>query len=188
MKSASKLALLGLTLLLSACAALQGDKVDYKAAAKAPPLSIPPDLTQLPRDTRYTSPGATVSATGFQNASQAPGNTVASVFPGMRLEGQGAQRWLVVDQPPEKLWPELKAFWQETGLPLVMEDPKLGIMETDWAENRAKLPQDFIRSTLGKMLDSLYSTGERDKFRTRLERNANGSTEIYITHRGMIEV
>ena len=188
MKSASKLALLGLTLLLSACAALEGDKVDYKAAAKAPPLSIPPDLTQLPSDTRYTSPGATVSATGYQNASQAPGNAVASVFPGMRLEGQGAQRWLVVDQTPEKLWPELKAFWQQTGLTLVQEDPKLGIMETDWAENRAKLPQDFIRRTLGKLIDGLYSSSMLDKYRTRLERNAAGGTEVYISHRGMEEV
>ena len=61
-------------------------------------------------------------------------------------------------------------------------------METDWAENRAKLPQDFIRGTLGKLLDSVYSTGERDKFRTRLERTATGGTEIYISHRGMVEV
>jgi outer membrane protein assembly factor BamC len=61
-------------------------------------------------------------------------------------------------------------------------------METDWAENRAKMPQDIIRSTLGKVLDSLYSTGERDKFRTRLERNADGGTESIISHRGMIEV
>ena len=61
-------------------------------------------------------------------------------------------------------------------------------METDWAENRAKLPQDFIRSTLGKLLDSVYSTGERDRFRTRLERTRHGGTEIYISHRGMVEV
>jgi outer membrane protein assembly factor BamC len=38
------------------------------------------------------------------------------------------------------------------------------------------------------VLDSLYSTGERDKFRTRLERNASGGTEIFISHRGMTEV
>jgi outer membrane protein assembly factor BamC len=61
-------------------------------------------------------------------------------------------------------------------------------METDWAENRAKIPQDVIRNTIGKVLDSLYSTGERDKFRTRLERNADGSTEIFISHRGAQEV
>jgi outer membrane protein assembly factor BamC len=62
-------------------------------------------------------------------------------------------------------------------------------METDWAENRAKLPQDFVRNSLGKILDTLYSTGERDKYRTRLERGSQpGTTEIYISHRGMEEV
>ena len=61
-------------------------------------------------------------------------------------------------------------------------------METDWAENRAKLPQDFIRSALGKVFTRSIPTGERDRFRTRLERNASGGTEIYISHRGMIEV
>jgi outer membrane protein assembly factor BamC len=60
-------------------------------------------------------------------------------------------------------------------------------METDWAENRANIPQDVIRRTLGKVLDGLYSTAERDKFRTRIEQGKDG-TEIYISHRGMKEV
>jgi len=67
--------------------------------------------------------------------------------------------------------------------------PESGVMETDWAENRAKIPTDIIRSTLGRFLDQLYSTGERDKFRTRLERGTEAnSTEIYISHRGLVEV
>lgn len=188
MKLASKLALLGLTLALVACSALEGDKVDYKAAAKAPTLSVPPDLTQLPRDTRYASPGSTVSATNFQNSNQASTqNTVASSFPGMRIERQGSQRWLVVDQTAERLWPLIRSFWEETGFKLALDDAQLGIMETDWNENRGKLPQDFIRRTVGKYLDNLYSTGELDKYRTRLERNAAGGTEIYISHRGLVE-
>jgi outer membrane protein assembly factor BamC len=73
-------------------------------------------------------------------------------------------------------------------LHLHTEDRQLGIIETDWAENRAKIPQDVIRKTLGKVFDGLYSTSERDKFRTRLERGADGTTEVYITHRGMQEV
>ena len=64
----------------------------------------------------------------------------------------------------------------------------MGLMETDWAENRAKIPQDIIRQTIGKVFDSLYSTGERDKFRIRLERNPSGGTDIFVTHRGMEEV
>ena len=189
MKPIYKLALLSLPVALAACSSLEPDKVDYKSSVKAPSLTVPPDLTQLPRDTRYATPGAIVSATGFQSASQVSNqNQVVPSYPGMRVEGQGEHRWLVVDQTPEKIWPLLKEFWQETGFTLPMDDMRLGIMETDWNENRGKLPLDFVRRTVGKLLDTLYSTGELDKYRTRVERNANGGTEIYITHRGLAEV
>jgi len=188
-KPVSKIALLGLPLLLAACSALETDPVDYKSTVKTTPLSVPPDLSQLARDTRYATPGATVSATGFQAAGQQSAqNLVASSFAGMRVEGQGLHRWLVIDQPPEKLWPLIRTFWEETGFKLTLDDAQLGIMETDWNENRGKLPQDFIRRTLGKLLDTLYSTGELDKYRTRIERTASGGSEIYITHRGLVEV
>ena len=107
----------------------------------------------------------------------------------MRVERSGSQRWLVVAATPDKIWPNLKDFWQELGFIVNLELPDAGIMETDWAENRAKLPQDMIRATLGKFLDQIYSTPERDKFRTRLEKGAvEGTTEIYISHRGMYEI
>jgi outer membrane protein assembly factor BamC len=105
----------------------------------------------------------------------------------VRLERDGSQRWLVVNQSPEALWPKVKEFWQDNGFLIAIDMPKTGVMETDWAENRAKIPQDFLRKTIGKIFDSLYSTGERDKFRTRLERGPNGTTEIYISHRGAEE-
>jgi len=188
-----KLALLGLPLALVACSTLDGDKVDYKAATKAPSLSIPPDLTQLPRDTRYNTPGGTVSATGYQSATNAAQGVAASAiavaaYPGMRIDGVGGQRWLVVDQPAEKLWPLVKEFWQETGMTLVTDQAQLGIMETDWAENRAKLPQDFMRRTFGKIIGAVFSSNMLDKYRTRLERNAAGGTDIYISQRGLEEV
>jgi outer membrane protein assembly factor BamC len=106
----------------------------------------------------------------------------------VRIERSGTPRWLVVNRPADQLWGPVRDFWQESGFLLTMDQPNLGIMETDWAENRAKIPQDFIRGTLGKVLDSVYSTSERDKFRTRFERSASGATEIYISHRGMEEV
>jgi outer membrane protein assembly factor BamC len=61
-------------------------------------------------------------------------------------------------------------------------------METNWAENRSKINEDILRRTLGRVFDSAYSSGTRDKYRTRLERRADGSTEIYISHRGAQEV
>ncbi len=191
MNPSSKLALLGLSLALSACSSLEGDKVDYKSASKSKTstLVVPPDLTQISRDTRYTAPGTAVSASGYQSVTvvnQTVPTAVAAIGD-VRIERAGTQRWLVVDRPADKLWDSVKEFWLDSGFVLTLDQTSLGIMETDWAENRAKLPQDLIRSTLGRLLDSLYSTGERDKFRTRLERNAAGGTEIYISHRGMIE-
>lgn len=187
--------------LLAGCSSvhetLQGDKVDYRSSgSKTVSLDVPPDLTQLSRDPKYQMPASgSVSASTFQAggpaASGTAAGTVNAVAPqaigDVKLERAGTQRWLVVDQPPEKLWPQLQEFWKERGFNLTTDNPESGVMETDWAENRAKLPQDFVRRSIGRVLDSLYDTGFRDRFRTRVERTANGS-EIYVSHRGMEEV
>ena len=176
--------------LATGCSVLEEDKIDYRSARQVNSLEVPPDLTQLSRESRYQVPGATVTASGYQTAQPVSGSsdTAANKIGDVRIERAGSQRWLVVDRPADKVWGPVKDFWQENGFVLTLDQETLGVMETDWAENRAKLPQDIIRSTLGKVFDSLYSTGEKDKFRTRLERTPSGATEIYISHRGMIEV
>ncbi len=185
-------ALVGLAL-LGGCSTVKdvfkGDKIDYKSAGKAgPSLDVPPDLTQLSRETRYVVPGSAVSANAFQVGQNAPTLPVAALAVGdVRIERAGTQRWLVVNRTADKLWEPVREFWLENGFLLALDQQNLGIMETDFAENRAKLPQDIVRETIGKLFDSLYSTGERDKFRTRLERNASGGTEIFISHRGLVE-
>jgi outer membrane protein assembly factor BamC len=180
--------------LLAGCSSLRdvmdGERVDYKTSgAKGPSLDVPPDLTQLTRETRYVVPGTAVSASSFQVGQPTQAVQTAAVAMGdVRIERAGNQRWLVVNRPADKLWSPVRDFWLESGFLLAQDQENLGIMETDYAENRAKLPQDFIRSALGKVFDGMYSTGERDKFRTRLERRTDGGTEIYVSHRGMIEV
>lgn len=176
----------------------ESKKVEYKSAGKLPPLEIPPDLTQPSRDERYTVPDvttkgtATFSAYSADRSGQNRTTTAQDVLPQvdkMRIERSGTQRWLVASGSPDKMWGNVKEFWQEMGFLINVEIAEAGIMETDWAENRAKLPQDFLRSTIGKVFDSLYSTAERDKFRTRLEKGGEpGTVEIYISHRGMYEI
>ncbi len=196
----TRIAALALLTSLAGCSSIEnfllGDKVDYRSqATKSKPLDVPPDLTQLARDARYQVQGGVVSASGqagtsagASTAAAAGGSLVAPVELGqMSVERSGNQRWLVVPLPPEKLWPQLRAFWVERGFKLAEDSPETGLMETDWAENKSKIPMDFVRSTLGRMFDSLYSSGERDRFRTRVERTAKGS-EIFISHRGMEEV
>ena len=174
---------------------LEGDKLDYKSQAtvKVKSLEVPPDLSASPRDDRFDIP-TDKGPTTLSNYNQQKGLTPASTGPDVlplvkdaRMERAGGQRWLVVNLKPEQAWPVIKEFWQEQGFLVKSESQDTGIMETDWAENRAKIPSDFIRNTIGKVIDGLYSTGERDKFRTRLERTSDGGSEIYISHRGAKE-
>src|ERR1019366_4383257 len=171
------------------------DKVDYRSGSttRSTNLEIPPDLTQLSRESRYQLPSGSISASAFQTA-VAPAAT-ASATPAVapqaigafRLERLGNERWLSTSQSPEDVYPKVRAFWRDGGFTLVEDRAEAGVLETDWAENRAKLPQDIIRKTVGKLLDNVYSTGELDKFRTRIERTPTGC-DIYISHRGMMEV
>jgi outer membrane protein assembly factor BamC len=189
--------------LLSGCtwtgSFFQSDKVQYETAQQArTPLEVPPDLSQLPRDDRFVVPERpqTISASGQPQAGRpvagaAPAAATAAVVPGgvvAKIERQGNQRWLAVNLPPERVWPVLVDFWPTVGLQVEKSDAATGILETVWAENRAKLPQDIIRRTLGRVLDSVYSTGEMDKYRARVERTPQNTSEIFVSHRGMIEV
>jgi outer membrane protein assembly factor BamC len=193
----------GLTLALLAIASAgcsllpDSRKIEYKSAGKVPTLEVPPDLSQVAKDDRFLVPdaagkgSATFSAYSADRtpAAQAKNSTVLPQVDKVRVERSGNQRWLVVAAPADGLWDTVKDFWQETGFIINLERPDAGVMETDWAENRAKIPDDLIRNTIGKLLDSIYSTGERDKFRTRFEAGSEpGTTDVFISHRGMEEV
>lgn len=178
---------------LSGCEMLESKKIDYKSARKLSTLEIPPDLTAPTSDNRYAIPdseGGTATLSAFNQGRKEVPTGAQALLPAQdkaRIERAGSQRWLVVKATPQQVWPVIKDFWQETGFIVNVESPATGVMETDWAENRAKIPQDGVRKLLGKVIDGLYSTSERDKFRTRIEQGTDG-TEIYISHRGMIEV
>jgi outer membrane protein assembly factor BamC len=189
--------LIALALTASGCSMFEGKKIDYKSAGTLPTLEAPPDLVMPAGDNRFAVPdiapkgAATFSAYDRERGAKPQAAGTQALLPKadkVSIERAGGQRWLVVQAPAAEVWPVVKDFWQELGFIITLELPEAGVLETDWAENRAKLPQEGIRGFLGKALDSLYSTAERDKFRTRLERGSEGRTEIYVSHRGMVEV
>lgn len=179
-------------LALGGCSVLEPDKIDYKSSGRGVSLEVPPDLTQLPNQSRYSVTGGAISASEYQAGQQASAGaaspTASNTLADVHFVREGSERWLSVDRPADKLWDQVRDFWLENGFLMTIDQANMGLMETDWAENRAKIPQDVIRRTIGKVFDSLYSTGERDKFRTRMERNAHGGTDIFVTHRGMEEI
>ena len=178
--------------LISCKSVTSNDTVDYRSsgAVRGPNLSYPPDLITAQADRRYIVQDGTATMSEYNAAvkkSAQMRTNVMTGIPGMRIAKDGERRWLVVEKPAPELYPQVKDFWQENGFLLVVDSPSTGIMETDWAENRAKIAQDWIRSTIGGALDSIYDTGERDKYKTRLEVTKPSETEIYITQRGAIE-
>lgn len=193
-------ALLGAALALAGCSTLNifgGGRVDHRAeAGRTAPLEVPPDLTQLARDPRFAPQAGVVSAVELQAAAGAVPRAVAGAPQGVaidargefRIERDGDARWLVSPLPPEQMWPRVRDFWQQRGFTIVNDSAEAGVMETDWREDRARIPQDIIRATLGRVLDQLWATGERDQYRTRIERRADGGSEVFISHRGLVEV
>lgn len=172
------------------------EKTDYKKSQTLPKLEIPPDLTSSSIDDSLAvpdiDPAGTATLSAYEGERGNVQRTTDNVLPqqdDIRIERDGDKRWLVVRGDPEQVYPKVREFWVQKGFLLKREDPRIGIMETDWLENRADIPQDIIRSTISKVFESIYSAATRDKFRVRLERGKEeGTTEVYISHQGVEEV
>ena len=200
MKQLPVVSLVTAALALSGCSwfGLGSKAPDYKGAQGrvVQPLEVPPELTAPTMDDRYAIPDPRAQTTFSAYSQRTPGSAPVAAgpapvlprFENVRLERAGDQRWLVVKGEADKVWPAVREFWVQAGYPLVREQPDLGIMETEWYEDRAKIPQDFVRRTIGRVLDQMWSTSRRDKFRTRLEKGAEpGTTEIFVSNRAVEE-
>ena len=169
---------------------LESDKIDYKSASKASALEVPPDLTQLSRDSRYAVPGGAVTASSYQVGQAAPAMPTAATDAGRRAHRARRHAALAGGQPPGR--PAVG-----TGARLLAGErlPADAWTSPTWASWKPTGPRTAPRSRRTSSAArwascSTRSTppSERDRFRTRLERSANGGTEIFISHRGMVEV
>ena len=164
-----------------------GKRIDYKSTSAAPALELPPELSQPRFDDRFSV--STASGLAAANAARPRQSDLLPTNPDARIARAGNERWIVATATPDQAWSTVRQFWTETGFVVAVEQPAVGVMETDWAENRADMPSDFLRRTIGKYMEAFTSTYKRDKFRTRIERGADpGTVEIYISHRGMEQV
>jgi outer membrane protein assembly factor BamC len=194
-RTSFSLASMVLVSLLAGCSTMgqltgQTESVEYKSTVTGDPLSIPPDLTQAADNTHYRAPEGVASLSAYsasqRTQSANPADRVLPQTPGIQVMRDGTLRWLQVDEPAETLYPKLIEFWGQQGFTINNQNPKAGLIETDWAENRAKIPEGWLRSALGSVLDQVFDSGERDRFSTRIER-LNGKTEVYISHQHMEE-
>lgn len=197
--------------MLAGCSSMWSKKddkhgIDYStpgasSESRRSTLEVPPDLVTPAQDSHYAVPdGSTRGVATYSGyvADRTPSASAPAAAPAaplqtntkIRIERAGNERWLVVQgTDTAALWPRMQEFWRDLGFILIVDNQAAGLMETEWAENHAKVPGDMIQSALQRMLGTHYSTGERDKFRVRLESTSQpGSVEIYISNRRMEEV
>lgn len=166
--------------LIACSGGTSNERIDYEGARTLPPLDVPPDLS-TPVDTGAENIPEVNSVATEQGRKLLSGK-------GIRIERDGSTRWLVIDASTAKLWPQLRQFWSTIGLQLAKDEPKLGIIETAWGENRADAPGGFIADMVKKVFKNAYAADTRDKYRMRLEPISRHRTELFITHYGMKNV
>ena len=179
-------------------------KIEYKKEKQAEVnLEVPPDLTKSSiDDTRMVpdiAPSGTATYSDYVGERKPTGGTSGTsgsrgsgeVLPDIEkvtVKRDGDQRWLVVQASVDDVWFKVLSFWQENGILLLEQDPTVGVMRTNWIENRADIKSDFLTDILRKAVDGLYSAATRDQYRVRLEEGEQaGTTEVFLTHRGMEE-
>lgn len=166
-------------------------KADYQSENnKIVSLEVPPDLYNPTQSNLYQLPNGTLANPNALAQARNGQTRVLNKVENIHFERSANQRWLVIDdKTASEVWPLLRAFWQENGFTIANEEPRAGLMETDWAENRAKLSNQGLRRIFDRIgLGGVYSTGERDKFLVRIEHNSKGGLDIFFIHKGMEEI
>jgi outer membrane protein assembly factor BamC len=190
---------IALALTLAGCSTGSGvgDGPRYQASRQLDTLEVPPDLIGPAMERAYRipdAPGERISARDLEQETRtAPRRATGAtpvILPGspdIQLQRDGQTRWLSVAASPEALWPQFREFWRTQNLILERDEPTIGIMETQWAENRAGIPLGTTRSILARAIGTLYDAGTRDQYRLRVERRDDGGTDVFISHRGAVE-
>lgn len=188
-----------LVLGLSGCA-LFGDKPENSPVRLRETLEVPPDLARPASDDLAAVPPGGAAAYSDYSAKTPAAKTVAGASApaangkatpavpasnSVRLERDGIQRWLVVQDTQDRVMERVRSHLASRNLALAIDDPKSGVFETEWKERKINLGTN----ALTRMLSSLQSTGLRDKFRFRIEPGrVAGTSEVYVSHLGLEEV
>lgn len=163
----------------------------YKKTETAPSLEVPPDLTTTSVNDALVVRDGSTTLSSYNSAARTGQDTDRQVMPtpeNMKIMHDKDRAWLVVDGDPETVWSRARQFWLDAGFLIRRENPKLGILETDWVDSRVEAPGDIIRNTISRVFQNAYSSSLRDRYRMRLESGEKpGTTEIYITHKGLQE-
>lgn len=167
-------ALLGLT----ACSS--GPDLKYLDTRTTVNLEVPPDLTQAALNDKFEIP-SNFSSSLSETVNKIP---VLAQVESIKLEGTADFYWLAIDGRIENLYKTIKNFWASEGFALDIDEPVIGIMQTQWIikEEGATTKE---KGFLAKLFASDDLSASQDQYRTRIARDSDtDATRIYISHRG----
>ena len=165
---------------LTACGSSGSDR-HYRDATLGKPLEMPPDLSKFEGESSFDLPEG---ITGDSESASEKVPVLARVE-SLQLQGSPGFYWLSVDEPVENLYQQVKNFWAFEGFGLTIDEPVIGIMETEWVyKEEGALPKND--SWWYRLFAEEDLSASQDQFRTRIERDQSGGSNnrIYITHRG----
>ena len=138
---------------------------DYQLADSLPPLQMPEGVSAKHQEELYEVPQ--ISGEVDRGEFVVPRPQALSVNVGLdrvKIQKLGNRRWVLVNQPPDEVWPQLHYFLRTTGLQLAMSDAGAGTMETTWL-------------TFGENPET------KDKYRLQVESGVQpDTTEIHVRH------
>ncbi|CAB5502365.1 hypothetical protein THERMOT_1971 [Bathymodiolus thermophilus thioautotrophic gill symbiont] len=172
--------------------------IQYYANKTVTSLEVPPDLTQ-PNSQDALKLNEYVSNIAENTISFSKNDAVAGSASkaldasiDVQVKKMGQIRWLVVDKKLGVVWDLAQSFFESHGFEIKKTNKKIGIMETDFLENRPEIPDQsigFLRSMLKKAVSARYALPTIDKYRIRIEpTDDNKKTEVYLTLSSMEEV
>ncbi len=184
-----------LMLSLSGCAWF-GDKPEISPAKQREALEVPPDLARPAGDDLASVPpsgAAAYSDYAAKTPAASAGSTVQASTTGktevaasgnVRLERDGAQRWLVALDSSESMWVKARNYFLRNKISLTEDNPQGGVLETDWIDRPVK-----YTGTFSKLLSTFQSTDLRDKYRVRVEPGRiPGTAEVTVSHKAMAQM
>ncbi len=159
--------------LLGACANTDNlvQTSGYRTARAQSTLEVPPDLVN-------TSTASLQRAATDNNNSQ---NKVLPVMGEIKMRSSGDKRWLEIPESADVVWDKALDFANKSGVPILIENKRDGILETDWigdpsSESRTK---QVLRASMGNMIGR---PPVNDRYTLWLERIDESTTALHVTH------
>lgn len=173
----------GITALIALIAVTYGCQNDldmrYLDASVGGPLELPPDLTLVQSESNFELPEVFAG----DDADARDRIPVLAKVESLRVEGSENLYWLSVEEPVDSLYRQVKNFWASEGYRLTLDEPVIGVMQTEWILKEVGTSQDK-RNWLERLFSKEDLSATQDQFRTRIERIQQGKSRIYVAHRG----